>query len=178
MRYQMSLHNIEFGDIEKYLIRENWKKVESLKEDVCFFQKECGRSILRVSSPLGKIDDYDNRLLNMLCDIGQQEEREVDEVVDDILSLCIDKHLRIVRSFLDEYGIESRFYNKQLEINKDSKSYIIGRNNNVLFFEKCRKKIRNFEIFNLRIKSNNLYDSYQETYSFYFLFVKEVMSYL
>ena len=179
MRYQMSLHNIDFDDIEKYLIKENWRKIEQQKINISLFQKEYRRSMLEVSLPLGKIDDYDNKLLNVLCDIGKQETREVDEVVDDILLLCIDRHLRIIQSFFDEYGIESRFYNKQLEISKNCKNYnIIKRNNNVLVFEKCKKESKNFEIFSTRIKSNNFYDSYQEAYYFYFLFVKEVMSYL
>ena len=76
---------LKFTELQAYLRNTGWTRFETPKQSIALFQKEVGNNLFETILPLSKdYSDYNYRIIEVLENIAQAENREVHQVLTDL----------------------------------------------------------------------------------------------
>ncbi|MCA6493110.1 MAG: hypothetical protein IM572_10580 [Chitinophagaceae bacterium] len=76
---------LKFTELQAYLRNTGWARIEAPKQSVALFQKQLGNNFFETLLPLSKdYSDYNYRIVDVLENIAQVENREVHQVLTDL----------------------------------------------------------------------------------------------
>jgi len=76
---------LKFTELQAYLRNTGWERIETPKQSIALFQKQIGNNFFEALLPLSKdYSDYNYRILDVLENIAQAENREVHQVLTDL----------------------------------------------------------------------------------------------
>jgi len=76
---------LKFTELQAYLRNTGWARIEAPKQSIALFQKQIGNNFFETLLPLSKdYSDYNYRIVDVLENIAQAENREVHQVLTDL----------------------------------------------------------------------------------------------
>ncbi len=76
---------LKFTELQAYLRNTGWARIEAPKQSIALFQKQIGNNFFETLLPLSKdYSDYTYRIVDVLENIAQAENREVHQVLTDL----------------------------------------------------------------------------------------------
>lgn len=76
---------LKFTELQAYLRNTGWNRIQIPKDRIALFHKTIGDVIFETTLPLSKdFSDYSYRIIDVLEQIAQVEQREVHEVLTDL----------------------------------------------------------------------------------------------
>ena len=81
------IEKIHFTDIQKYLLKTNWKKIDTKREHIVLFYLEnsTNERVAEILLPLSKdFADYTKAIYEAILTISKVENREVEEIINDL----------------------------------------------------------------------------------------------
>ncbi|MFL0682770.1 MAG: hypothetical protein ACJLTB_05975 [Algoriphagus aquaeductus] len=76
---------LKFTELQAYLRNTGWARIEVPKESIALFQKQIGNNFFETLLPLSKdYSDYSYRIVDVLENIAEAENREVHQVLTDL----------------------------------------------------------------------------------------------
>lgn len=80
-----AVSELKFTELQAYLRNTGWSRIEAQKQSIALFQKQSGNSFFETLLPLSKdYADYSYRIVDVLENIAQAENREIHQVLTDL----------------------------------------------------------------------------------------------